>query len=107
MVDSGLYQAFALSASLPEEKDVQPIGEHGDAISGELGQQRGRSGRDRNHEQEGDVNPGKTPVGTGEMVELSLLADPKNAEGHKAHHVHEEPLWEREVGKLGHYRITA
>ena len=36
-------------------------------------------------QRESDVNPGQIAVGAGEVVELSLLADPEDAEGHDAH----------------------
>ena len=31
------------------------------------------------------MNPGEVAVGAGEVVELSLLADPENSVGHDAH----------------------
>ena len=39
----------------------------------------------RDGAEEGDVNPGEIAVGAGEVVELGLLADPEDADGHDAH----------------------
>src|SRR5438105_11710922 len=44
------------------------------------------------------MNPRKTSVRAGEIVELGLLAYPENAQRQKAHHVHEQTRREQNQG---------
>ena len=51
---------------------------------------------DGDEKQKADVNPGEPDVGSGEVVELSLLADPENAVGHDTHKVDEQARGQRD-----------
>jgi hypothetical protein len=54
--------------------------------------------RERDSAEECDVNPGEIAVGAGEVVELSLLADPEDAVGHDAHQENDEARGEFDQG---------
>ena len=73
-----------------EEKDVAPVDQERSAVVDEFGEQRCGEGRERDGAEEGDVDPGEIAVGAGEIVELSLLADPEDAVGHDAHQEDDE-----------------
>jgi len=69
----------------PEKQHIDPVNEKRQTVPDELRQQHSRERGDRNCEQECDVYPGEVPVAAGEVVELCLLADPKDAERQEAH----------------------
>lgn len=73
-----------------EQQDVAPIDEERGAVVDELGEQRCGKWRETDGAEEADVDPGKVAVGTREVVELSLLADPEDAIGHDAHEKDEQ-----------------
>ena len=83
MVASGVAPAPVEDEA--KEQDVEPIDEKRDAVVNVFGEQRGGERGEADGAEEGDVNPGKIAVGAGEIVELSLLADPEDAIGHYAH----------------------
>jgi len=68
-----------------QKEDVEPVSKEGQALAEILGEEGCGKGGEGDGEQESKVNPGKAAVGTGEMVELGLLADPKDAKGEEAH----------------------
>ena len=44
------------------------------------------------------MDPRKTTVGAGEVIELRLLTDPENAQHHETHHVHDKARGKRDWG---------
>lgn len=79
-----------------EQKDVAPIDQEGGAVVDELGEERGREWSEGDDAEESDMDPGEIAVGTGEEVELGLLADPENAIGHDAHEVDKQTRRKRD-----------
>jgi len=49
------------------------------------------NGGQRDGAEKGNVNPGEIAVGAGELIELRLLADPEDANGHYAHQKEKQP----------------
>lgn len=68
-----------------EQQNIEPINQQGRAIVNVFGEQRRGEGNQADDAEEGNVNPGEVAIGTGEMVELGLLADPEDAKGHNTH----------------------
>jgi hypothetical protein len=62
-----------------EEEDVAPVDQECGAIVDEFGEEGCGEWRERDGAEEGDVNPGEIAIGAGEIVELSLLANPENS----------------------------
>ena len=73
-----------------EKDDVAPINEEGSAVADEFGQKGCGEGCKADNAEKTDVNPGEIAIGVGEVVELGLLADPENAEGHDTHEEDEQ-----------------
>jgi hypothetical protein len=59
------------------QQNIEPVDQQRNRIVDELSQQLGLEWGERNGAQEGDVNPGEIAVGTGKLIELSLLPDPE------------------------------
>src|SRR5580704_2757880 len=78
---------------------VGPIGDQSRAVRDEFRQEPRRERHESNQKKKRQVNPGEVALGALEVVELRLLAHPKNAKSQKAHQINQE-LW-REVGKRG------
>ena len=62
-----------------EQQNVAPVDQKRGAVVDVFGQECGRKRRERNRAQERNVDPGQIAIGAGEVVELSLLADPEDA----------------------------
>lgn len=73
-----------------EEQYIGPVDQERGAVADEFGEKRCGKWRERDGTQKADVDPGKIAVGAGEIVELSLLADPEDAIGHDAHEEDEQ-----------------
>ncbi len=73
-----------------EEEDIAPIDEERGAVVDEFGEKRCGEWSEADGAEEADVDPGEIAVGAGEVVELSLLADPEDAVGHDAHEEDEQ-----------------
>lgn len=73
-----------------EKKDVAPVDQERGAVVDEFGEQRCGKWSETDGTEEGDVDPGEIAIGAGEVVELSLLADPEDSVGHDAHEEDEQ-----------------
>lgn len=76
---------FAVAAQAPVERqaepeNVEPINQQPNPIVDELSQRRRRKRDQANGAEKREVNACKVPAGAGEMIELDLLADPRDVE---------------------------
>lgn len=78
-----------------EKENVGPVSDEGGAVLDELREQAGGKGHQGNGEEKSEVNPGEVTVGTADVIELSLLADPENSEGQEAEEINEKLGGER------------
>src|SRR5262252_1379024 len=82
--------------SYSEQQNIEPVHQQCHPIVNELRQQRSRERDETDGTEKCNMNPGKIAVGTGEVIELGLLADPEDAESHHAHEEDQEPRGKRQ-----------
>jgi hypothetical protein len=73
-----------------KDQDVRPVDEERGAVLDVVGQEPGGKGQHRDGEKEGEMNPGEVSVRALQVIELRLLSNPKDAQGHEAEKIDQE-----------------